>query len=75
MRAPGAALLAAASLLAACQPAERPETGEAFRPAYLGVETRLLEGDLAEFRVAMEGARDGQDVVDYAEQLEAQLGE
>ena len=70
MRAPGAALLAGLAL-AACQAEERPVV-EVFRPDYRGVETRLLEGDLVEFRVAMAGARDGQDVLDYAECAAAQ---
>ncbi len=34
--------------------------------AYLGVETRLLDGDLVSFRVSMRGAGDTQDVIDYA---------
>lgn len=62
MRAPA---LIAVSLLAACQSAEQPVV-DVFRPDYKGVETRLLEGDLVNFLVTMEGARDRQDVVDYA---------
>ena len=60
------------ALLAACQPsAEAPEV-DVFRPEYRGVETRLLEGDLVNFIVTMEGARDGQDVLDYAQCAAAQ---
>ncbi|WP_204114801.1 hypothetical protein [Shimia biformata] len=44
----------------------------AFTPGYQGVETRLLEGDLVNFRVQMTGARTGQDVHDYAECAAAQ---
>ncbi|CUH50655.1 hypothetical protein [Shimia marina] len=44
----------------------------AFDPIYEGVETRLLEGDLVNFRVAMSGARDAEDVHDYAECAAAQ---
>ncbi|WP_298429492.1 hypothetical protein [uncultured Jannaschia sp.] len=58
-------------LLAACQSEEAP-TVDVFRPDYQGVETGLLEGDLVRFRVAMTGARDGQDVIDYAECAAAQ---
>jgi len=48
--------------------------GEAarFTPDYRGVETRLLEGDLVNFRVAMRGAPSGQNVIDYAECAAAQ---
>ncbi len=48
--------------------------GEAtrFAPDYRGVETRLLEGDLVNFRVAMRGALGGQNVIDYAECAAAQ---
>lgn len=38
----------------------------AFHPAYRGVETRLLSGDLVSFRVAMSGARGAGDVEAYA---------
>lgn len=34
---------------------------------HLGVETRLLDGDLVNFHVSMRGARDLQEVVRYAE--------
>jgi hypothetical protein len=63
--------LAALAALAACQSEEAPVV-DVFRPDYLGVETRLLEGDLVQFLVAMSGARDGRDVVDYAECAAAQ---
>ncbi|MGY3439554.1 MULTISPECIES: hypothetical protein [unclassified Marinovum] len=43
-----------------------------FEPAYGGIETRLLEGDLVNFHVEMTGARDTQDVADYAECAAAQ---
>lgn len=38
----------------------------AFEPKYAGVDTRLLEGDLVNFHVAMTGARDEKDVHAYA---------
>lgn len=44
----------------------------ALSPEYLGVETRLLEGDLVNFQVLMRGARDGTDVARYAECAAAQ---
>jgi len=44
----------------------------AFAPAYDGIETRLLDGDLVNFRVAMRGARDEADVERYAECVAAQ---
>ncbi|MBO9398428.1 hypothetical protein J7400_17280 [Shimia sp. R9_2] len=61
--------------LAACAPqsgtdVSRGET--AFVPDYQGVDTRLLEGDLVNFHVAMTGARDADDVHDYAECAAAQ---
>lgn len=43
-----------------------------FKPAYKGVETRLLDGDLVNFNVAMSGARDRDDVDAYAECAAAQ---
>ncbi|MDA5557862.1 hypothetical protein [Shimia sp. MMG029] len=69
--------IAAASLatLAACapQPSSDVSRGETeFAPLYLGVDTRLLEGDLVNFHVTMSGARDAEDVHDYAECAAAQ---
>ncbi|RVV97248.1 hypothetical protein EKE94_14630 [Mesobaculum littorinae] len=49
-----------------------PATQDAFVPAYGGVQTRLLDGDLVNFLVEMEGARAAQDVIDYAECAAAQ---
>lgn len=57
--------------LAACaEPVPRDELP--FTPVYQGVETRLLDGDLVSFLVAMRGARDPQDVERYAECAAAQ---
>ena len=66
--------LAAVLALAACAPPSPDEAAaEApFRPVYLGVETRLLEGDLVAFDVAMRGARDASDLADYADCAAAQ---
>jgi len=53
-------------VLAGCGVTPPPESGAAFTPAYEGVETALLDGDLVSFRVAMRGARDNADVERYA---------
>ncbi len=58
-------------LLAACATPELATQG-AFAPVYEGVETRLLDGDLVNFQVAMQGARDQADVEKYAECAAAQ---
>ncbi len=70
-------LLAAAALagLSACDPQAGTDVMRedvAFAPNYAGVDTRLLEGDLVNFHVAMTGARDENDVHDYAECAAAQ---
>ncbi|WP_319824205.1 hypothetical protein [Thalassovita sp.] len=57
-------------VLAGCVNAQ-PEAAP-FRPAYQGIETQLLDGDLVNFHVAMTGARTGEDVADYAECAAAQ---
>lgn len=61
------AMIAAASL-SACgrQCCAAPETPEPFDPEYLGIATRLLADDLVGFHVKMRGARDGDDIVAYA---------
>ncbi len=71
--------LMAALALTACAPAPGPGSGPevssdevAFEPSYMGIETRLLEGDLVNFRVLMGGARGNEDVADYAECAAAQ---
>ena len=62
--------LMGAGLLAGCTDAAPQVTR--FAPLYEGVETRLLEGDLVRFQVAMRGARDNDDVGAYAECAAAQ---
>lgn len=57
-------VVALAAALAGCEAG--PQEQEEFAPEYLGVETRLMEGDLVNFRVAMRGARESEDVVAYA---------
>ena len=43
-----------------------------FKPTYLGTQTILMDGDLVDFRVAMKGARDRDDVSNYARCAAAQ---
>ena len=47
--------IATGAALTACAP--EPGAEAPFAPDYGGVETRLLDGDLVEFRVSMTGAR------------------
>jgi hypothetical protein len=65
-----AAVVISALALSAC--AEGREGARALSPDYAGIETRLLDGDLVNFRVAMRGARDDRDVERYAECAAAQ---
>ncbi|MGL6208289.1 MAG: hypothetical protein ACRC14_00485 [Paracoccaceae bacterium] len=64
-------LLALASLSACADRGDNAAQGD-FSPTYLGIETILLDGDLVNFRVAMEGARDLTDVENYARCAAAQ---
>ncbi len=57
--------------LAACSETSTDEVAR-FAPSYQGVETRLLDNDLVQFQVAMTGARDADDVENYAECAAAQ---
>lgn len=69
----GLALLWSCAGVAACastDPANRDALP--FEPAYQGIETRLLDGDLVSFLVQMSGARDRADVAAYAECAAAQ---
>ncbi len=59
-----------AGALAACSDAA--PGGASFAPVYEGVDTRLMDGDLVNFRVVMRGARTGDDVSGYAECAAAQ---
>lgn len=58
--------------LAGCVPEGEAVEQAPFKPAYRGVDTRLLEDDLVSFVVEMEGARGVDDVVAYAECAAAQ---
>ncbi len=67
------AFAALTGALAACEGGGKPVVSQApFAPDYLGVETRLLDGDLVDFFVTMRGARDKKDVAKYAECAAAQ---
>lgn len=74
MRAQIISALAASATLAGCSmaPDGQQPGSAAFDPSYQGVETRLLDGDLVNFRVRMGGARDARDVSKYAECAAAQ---
>ncbi|MCT4557926.1 MAG: hypothetical protein N4A61_07690 [Pelagimonas sp.] len=56
--------------LGACAQSAQQEAK--FTPSYLGVDTRLLDGDLVNFHVDMRGARGRDDVHAYAECAAAQ---
>jgi hypothetical protein len=64
----------ASALICALALAGCAETGvePVFAPEYMGIETRLLDGDLVNFHVTMQGARDASDVERYAECAAAQ---
>lgn len=64
-------LILALGAVTACSEAEPPKE-EVFAPTYLGIQTLLLEGDLVDFRVAMKGARNKDDVSAYARCAAAQ---
>ncbi|WP_353472586.1 hypothetical protein PVT71_00755 [Salipiger sp. H15] len=70
MRAPISLSLAALAALCACE--QRSQDTGPFVPAYEGIETRLLDGDLVNFLVAMRGARGSEDVENYADCAAAQ---
>ena len=59
-------------VLAGCAAAPEQVSQGVFAPSYQGVETRLLDGDLVNFRVSMSGAQSRQDVEKYAECAAAQ---
>jgi hypothetical protein len=76
MRLPAALMAAtAASACAAPAPQGAAAPEPVFAPVYRGVQTRLLDGDLVNFLVEMEGARGPEDVTDYAECAAAQYAQ
>ncbi|MEM9549876.1 MAG: hypothetical protein AAGA05_01805, partial [Pseudomonadota bacterium] len=56
--------------LAACSPA--PGTRTSYDPVYEEVETRLLDEDLVQFQLAMNGARGPSDIEEFADCAAAQ---
>ena len=57
-----------AAALAGCERAEPvPRDALPFAPDYLGIEAEALATDLVSIRVAMGGARDAEDLADYAD--------
>ena len=58
--------------LAACGGTGSSTSEVEFSPEYQGIETDLLDDDLVSFRVAMKGARNNDDVADYARCAAAQ---
>ena len=61
----------ALTMIAGCA-ADPGVSRDEFAPRYKGIETQLLDGDLVRFLVQMDGARDSEDVADYAECAAAQ---
>ena len=68
---PSSAMLPVLAILVACTQPEVVAQGP-FTPSYDGIETLLLDGDLVNFRVAMRGARNTEDVAAYARCAAAQ---
>jgi hypothetical protein len=63
----------AAAMMAGCVPSdEEAPAAVASPPIYEGVETRLLDDDLVNFRVRLSGAATRDDVADYARCAAAQ---
>lgn len=58
--------------LAACSMNEPQVSQAPSAPSYDGIETRLLDGDLVNFRVAVSGVATASDASDYAECAAAQ---
>jgi hypothetical protein len=63
--------LLGSGVITACTESPRSET-EPPKPTYLGIETRLMDGDLVNFRVALRGTRERVAVATYAECAAAQ---
>lgn len=66
------AAIISALALAGCTGSGTDVSRDAFAPVYQGIETRLLDGDLVNFRVSMRGARSQADVDQYARCAAAQ---
>lgn len=65
-------LMSALGGLSGCGQQGEARADVPFDPAYLGIETRLLDWNMVNFHVNMEGARDGDDVVAYSRCAAAQ---
>lgn len=67
-------IISCAALLSALSACAAPSGVQVsrFAPDYQGIETRLLQDDLVNFRVSMSGANGAADVEDYAECAAAQ---
>ena len=63
---------AALVVLSGCAGGQNEVQQADFAPVYGGIETILLDGDLVNFRVMMQGARNKDDVADYARCAAAQ---
>ena len=66
-----AGLATAVAVLSACAGAPTVAQGD-YAPAYKGIQTVLLDGDLVSFRVALQGARGNDDVEAYGRCAAAQ---
>ncbi|MBB5722160.1 uncharacterized protein YgbK (DUF1537 family) [Loktanella ponticola] len=67
-----AAVISAVALAGCTSIGTADVSRDAFAPVYHGIETRLLDGDLVNFRVAMTGAQTQADVDQYARCAAAQ---
>ncbi len=66
-------LLFGALAVSACQmPTPQPQPNAPSFGTYLGSETRLLDGDLVNFKVRMSGSLEKRDLIDYSECVAAQ---
>lgn len=65
------AISCAAVMLMGCEMTDQPDVTQT-APVYGGIDTRLLDGDLVNFLVSMEGATSTDDVAAYAECAAAQ---
>ena len=68
-----AALTTALAALSGCAAEGQGDVAQGdFSPSYQGIQTGLLDGDLVSFRVAMQGAREQDDLEAYARCAAAQ---
>ena len=67
-----AVLIPALAVVGGCAGSSAHVSQSDFAPDYLGIETILLDGDLVNFRVSMDGARNNGDVEAYGRCAAAQ---